>query len=111
MHRFLHKGMIQGVNREYHNNGQLAAVCFFHNSQRHGETMEWYFNGDLKEHSYHYNEIPHGEGLLSYQYSQELNLRDFRYHAKVLKNFPFLPQKPVPKPYKSSRTRLDTLEL
>lgn len=95
-------------HKKYYENGQLKAHRFSLNGKLNGEYKRYYENGQLRQHCFYLNGKCHGE-YKPYHNGQLETHYFFLNHKKI--NIPFLKTKPSRLPYKSTRSRFQTLEI
>jgi len=101
IHKDFHHNPIgdDSVSRIYH----AIVPSFVH----HGECMTFTPIGNIDERYFAIEGKLHGELIHNYG----LHKRQFYMRDIVVSNFPFLPDKPMRKDYKSERNRFTTLEV
>jgi len=57
----LYNTKIEGENKDWHDNGQLARIFFIQNGLRHGECKSWHDNGQLARLCFYQNDKIQGE--------------------------------------------------
>ena len=95
--------------KEYYENGQLWQHCFFLNGKLHGECKSYRENGQLMYHYFYLNDKIHGEYKYYYENGQICEHRFYLNHKQI--DAPFMKSKPKRLPFKSNRSRFQTLEV
>ena len=100
------------VHKEYFEDGQLWMYVSICEKRSHGERILFHEDGQRslpKEHFFNIYNKAHGE-YLAYDEEGELEQHDFYLNNRLIR-IPFLPSKPLRIPFKSNKTRFQTLEI